>query len=273
MELAYHELNRREYELTKHVSLRQVDPRALIELRDDRTVHGGPARGAVRPRRPGPLLPAAAVGGGQHPVRRRAVRQRQLHADPAEQLDPHQPLASARRLRPRRRGHRPASATTTAACSPSSPAPATTTAGCSRPTCADERYLPFEGSGAVSQWRLELPDRRAAVRLRHDLRRRAAPALHGARGWAGAARGGDGGAEARRSTAAATVGSTRLLSVRHEFPTEWARFATATVDGDEPDAPLTLTLREEHYPFWARQVEDFDAARRWSCSPRPATAT
>jgi receptor-binding and translocation channel-forming TcA subunit of Tc toxin len=33
MELAYHELNRREYELTKHVSLRQVNPRALVELR------------------------------------------------------------------------------------------------------------------------------------------------------------------------------------------------------------------------------------------------
>jgi hypothetical protein len=33
MELAYDELNRREYELTKHVSLRQVDPRALMELR------------------------------------------------------------------------------------------------------------------------------------------------------------------------------------------------------------------------------------------------
>ena len=33
MEMAYLELNRREYELTKHVSLLQVDPLALIELR------------------------------------------------------------------------------------------------------------------------------------------------------------------------------------------------------------------------------------------------
>jgi hypothetical protein len=32
-------------------------------------------------------------------------------------------------------------------------------------------------------------------------------------------------------TAAATIRSTRLLSVRHEFPTEWGRFAAATVDG------------------------------------------
>jgi hypothetical protein len=33
MEMAYHEQNRRECELTKHVSLLQVDPLALIQLR------------------------------------------------------------------------------------------------------------------------------------------------------------------------------------------------------------------------------------------------
>jgi hypothetical protein len=33
MELAYHEHNRREYELAKHVSLRQLNPAALLELR------------------------------------------------------------------------------------------------------------------------------------------------------------------------------------------------------------------------------------------------
>ena len=33
MEIAYHDLNRPEYELTKHVSLLQVDPLALVQLR------------------------------------------------------------------------------------------------------------------------------------------------------------------------------------------------------------------------------------------------
>src|SRR4029453_10505664 len=33
MELAYHELNQREYELIRHVSLRQIDPIALLTLR------------------------------------------------------------------------------------------------------------------------------------------------------------------------------------------------------------------------------------------------
>src|SRR5262249_2058132 len=33
MEMAYHDLNQREYELTKHVSLLQVAPLALVQLR------------------------------------------------------------------------------------------------------------------------------------------------------------------------------------------------------------------------------------------------
>lgn len=33
MEMAYHDLNRREYELTKHVSVLQLNPVALVELR------------------------------------------------------------------------------------------------------------------------------------------------------------------------------------------------------------------------------------------------
>ena len=31
------------------------------------------------------------------------------------------------------------------------------TAACSKPIFANERYLPFEGFGAISEWRLELP--------------------------------------------------------------------------------------------------------------------
>src|SRR5262249_46070154 len=42
-----------------------------------------------------------------------------------------------------------------------------------------------------------------------------------------------------------------LFSIRHEFPTEWARFKAATIDGNEPTASLTLSLTAEHYPFWS----------------------
>jgi hypothetical protein len=46
----------------------------------------------------------------------------------------------------------------------------------------------------------------------------------------------------------------RLLSVRHEFPTEWARFSAATIDPQTPEAPLAFTLSERNYPLWATKV-------------------
>jgi hypothetical protein len=59
-----------------------------------------------------------------------------------------------------------------------------------------------------------------------------------------------------RIAAASAIGSARLLDVRHEFPTEWARFTTSVPSGQPPTAPLTLTLREEHYPYWASLATD-----------------
>ena len=117
---------------------------------------------------------------------------------------------------------------------------------------ADERYLPFEGSGAVSRWRLELP---ADVR-QFDHGTISDVVLHlryQAREGGLALRAAATGALQEKIAAAATVGSARLLSVRQEFATEWARFAAATGS----PAALTITLREEHYPFWARQTEGF----------------
>ena len=70
MELAYHDNNKRELELTRHVSLRQLDPLALLALQDHRLLHGHRARMALRPGLPGPLhaadqerQPVRAVGG------------------------------------------------------------------------------------------------------------------------------------------------------------------------------------------------------------------
>lgn len=47
---------------------------------------------------------------------------------------------------------------------------------------------------------------------------------------------------------AQTTGSTQLFSIRHDFSTEWAKFK------NEPagDATLTITLRDEHFPFWSK---------------------
>jgi hypothetical protein len=121
----------------------------------------------------------------------------------------------------------------------------------------DERYLPFEGSGAISQWQLSLP---ADPRSDHDLRQFdygtiADVILH----MRYTAR--EGGDLLRKNAvdtltaqidAAQSVGSRRLFSVRHEFPTEWARFKSAAPTVASQPVPLSLTLREEHYPYWSK---------------------
>jgi hypothetical protein len=51
-----------------------------------------------------------------------------------------------------------------------------------------------------------------------------------------------------------TVGSTSLFSVRHEFPSEWAKFQSVTIGGPILTAELSLTLQPELYPFWSQGV-------------------
>jgi hypothetical protein len=117
----------------------------------------------------------------------------------------------------------------------------------------DERYLPFEYSGVVSEWQLELPDQVRAfdydtvsdvvLHLRYTAREGGVPLRNAAVA----------NLEARIADAQA-AGSVRLFSLRHDFPTEWARFKYATPDpGATPKvlAPLTLELRPEHYPYWS----------------------
>jgi hypothetical protein len=114
----------------------------------------------------------------------------------------------------------------------------------------DERYLPFENSGAISEWQLELP---SDVR-QFDYDTISDVILHmryTAREGGGLLR--KGAVENLKALidAAQAPGSVRLFSMRHEFPTEWAKFQGGT-PGDNERHALGLTLRPEHYPFWAQ---------------------
>ena len=117
----------------------------------------------------------------------------------------------------------------------------------------DERYLPFELSGAISQWRIDLP---AKVR-QFDFDTIADVILHVRYT---AREGGEllkSGATANLQSllnAGRTIGSVRLFSVRHEFPSEWAKFRSVTIAGATITAGLSLTLLPQHYPFWAQGI-------------------
>jgi hypothetical protein len=111
----------------------------------------------------------------------------------------------------------------------------------------DERYQPFEGGGAISRWRLELPTdfemfdygtiSDVILHLRYTAR--------------------DGG-DAFKASAVATLKSVlkngqelrRLFSLRHEFPSEWRGFVNS------PSAAvrsITVNFVAERFPYFVQR--------------------
>ena len=101
LEMAYHDNNKRELEMTRHVSLRQLDPMALDPVPRHRHLHGDDSRMALRPRLPRPLYAADQVGGAVDPLGGRALCERQLHTQLAGELAARLATARQRRLWPR----------------------------------------------------------------------------------------------------------------------------------------------------------------------------
>jgi hypothetical protein len=114
----------------------------------------------------------------------------------------------------------------------------------------DERYLPFEGNGAISEWRVELPKEfrqfdyntisDVILHMRYSAR--------------------DGGAtlkqqastELRQALEAMELeddrrGHSRLFSARHEFASEWHRFMNPAVESS--GQKLVLHLTSDRFPF------------------------
>jgi hypothetical protein len=105
----------------------------------------------------------------------------------------------------------------------------------------DDRFLPFEGAGAVSAWRLQLPDARpfdystisdVILHLRYTSRA------------GGNVLGTQAATELKELIAtASTSGLTLLFSLRHDFPTEWAAFARGAGD-------FTLRFERSYFPYF-----------------------
>jgi hypothetical protein len=135
----------------------------------------------------------------------------------------------------------------------------------------DERYLPFEGSGVISEWQLTMPadcnafDFETITDVILNLRYTARS-------------GGDALANAARTAAllppaaafppasAPTAGGSppapfakqtnllRYFSLRHEYPTEWYRFLHPPVpsEGVPPSASMQIDLSNNRFPFQYR---------------------
>ena len=89
MEAAHLEANRRELELTKRISLAQLDPEALLRLKTTGECYATLPEAVFDLDCPGHYLRRIRVGRFHHPVRRRPVLRRALHRHPAAQLGAH----------------------------------------------------------------------------------------------------------------------------------------------------------------------------------------
>ncbi len=251
MEMAYHEQNRREYELTKHVSLLQVDPLALIQLR---------ATGRCTVRLPEMLFDMDGPGHYFRRIKSVAVSIPCVTGPYAGVNCKLTLLRSSIRKSPLLRdgayaregaeddrfsdyfGSLEAVVTSSGQ----------SDSGLFEVNLRDERYLPFENSGVISEWQLELPaDPSKNEPAQFDYNTISDVILH----IRYTAR--EGGMLLRNAAMAQiqqliadgqAAGSVRLFSVRHEFPDVWARFQSKMANPYD----LALHLRPEHYPFWAQ---------------------
>src|SRR5262245_9167515 len=249
MEMAYHDLNQREYELTKHVSLLQLDPVALLQLRATgrcpvflpESLFDMDCPGHYFRRIKSVALSIPCVTGPYTGVNcalsllKSSIRKSPLLRDGAYARGAEDDRFSDHF------GGLQSIVTSTGQ----------NDSGMFETNLRDERYLPFEGSGVISEWRLELP---ADVR-QFDYDTIADVILHiryTAREGGGLLRNGAVAKLNEQIAEARAAGSARLFSMRREFPTEWARFKSVQITGATKAAELTLRLREEHYPFWSR---------------------
>jgi hypothetical protein len=244
--MAYQEHNKREYELTKNVSLRQLDPIALLELKATGSCEvtlpewlfdlDGPGHFMRRIKSVSLSIPA--VTGPYTSVNctlsllRSTLRQspsgdykRADDIDDSRFIDYYGTIQSI--------------VTSNAQID----------AGMFETNLRDERYLPFEGAGAESTWRIELP----GEYRQFDYATIADVILHmryTAREGGTTLRNGAIGRLRDLTQVAATSGLMQLFSLNHDFPTEWHRFVDAT-DGD----PFSATVRKSYFPYLVQDKE------------------
>ncbi|BFU96283.1 MAG: protein of unknown function [Nitrospira sp.] len=253
MDAAYLDRNKREYEITKHVSLLQLDPLALVVLREsgrcefavpeawfdmDYPGHYMRRLKSVSVTIPCVVGPYATVSCTITLLKSQIRHSNSLdggygrdaqHDDPrfSDLFGPMQSVVTSS---------------------------GQSDSGMFETNLRDERYLPFEGAGAVGTWRLELPAdfktfdydsiSDVILHLRYTAR-------EGGEGLQAAAAGDLQTAVNEIIAGEGGKGVTRLFSLRHEFPTEWQRFLNMTTEGTG-DHQQVLSFGAERFPFFLR---------------------
>lgn len=254
MEAAYYAQNTRDYELTKHVSLAQLDPMALLLLQRngecvfsvpefvfdlDHPGHYFRRIKSVSMSIPCVVGPYTTVGATLTLTDGKVRVVSTVNGDGG---DPYAERTPDDRFRRSQKGVVQRIATSAAQ----------QDGGVFELDFSDPRYLPFEGAGAISEWSLTLAHRPAmfdlttitdvVIHMKYTAREGGEP-------LAGAAS-----AHAERILAGEQTGGTpmiRVLDIRREFPDEWHRFTHP-----ETAVPILLLADiERRLPFFTRNRE------------------
>lgn len=249
MEAAYLDQNKREYEITKHISLLQIDPLALVRLREAQGCEFSvpevlfdldfPGHYLRRIKAISLTIPCVTGPYSGVPCTLTLLRSEIRHGNAVSggyaRNDTNDPrftdsFGSIQSI------------VTSSGQNDS---------GLFEANLRDERYLPFEGQGAISSWRIELPTHFKPF----DYTTISDVILH----VRFTAR--EGGAPLRQQTVAelsglinsfvqpdGQSGLARIFSLRHEFPTEWYRFLNPPA-GAAAIQTLTMTLAKERFPY------------------------
>jgi hypothetical protein len=240
MEMAYHENNKREMELTRHVSLRQLNPLALLALKTTGTCQvtvpewlydrDCPGHFMRRIKRVSLSLPSVVgpytsvnctLSLLRSTIRKSPVGDDYLRQGPED--DRFVDYAGAVQ-----------SIVTSGA---------NDDGGMFETNLRDERYLPFEGAGAESTWKLDLPKPSqypafdystisdVILHIRYTARQGVVPQKV---------------VDALNSIFSDPPPQLALLfSLPHDFPTEWAAFVNGAGD-------FTATIRKDYFPYFTQ---------------------
>ena len=245
METAYLDNDKREYELTKHVSLRQLDPLALLALKAAGSCEVAVPEWLFDLNNPGHYmrriknvsLSIPSVTGPYTSVSctlsllRSTVRKSPLLKD-----DEYKRIGSEDDRFADYFGTIQSVVTSSA----------NNDSGMFETNLRDERFLPFEGAGAESTWKLELPSEfrqfdydtisDVILHVRYTARQ-------------GGAQLGEKAVEHIRDLVALAneSGLALLFSLKHDFPSEWHQFSTS---GSDPD--FTATIKRDYFPYFTQ---------------------
>lgn len=259
LEMAYHENNKREYELIKHISVHKLDPLALLKLK---------ATGVCEIELPEWLYDLDSPGQYHRRIKTVSVSIPCITGPYATIHAKLSLLQSSIRLSSLKGDGYQRSGTEDSrfrdfngAIQSMVTSTAQNDSGMFETNLKDERYLPFEGAGAISHWKIEIPnaipqfdfETIADVVLHIRYTSREAGHLKG-----------DATEYIKSSILQAPEGGLlQLYNVGQEFANAWHLFTSAPTDAARK---LNISVNQNNFPYWTRVLGLDDILTATFCS-------